>query len=79
MNNKEQILEKINERKAELSSARRSSEKWNSGNTKQFGNSGRTKQFGNSQVSKLKVQSLEKEIKELSDELRKLQFESAKK
>lgn len=64
MNNKELLLEKINEKKAELSRSRRTSESWNPG---------RTKQFGNSQVSKLNVKSLEKEIKDLSDELRKLQ------
>ncbi len=74
MNNKELLLEKINERKAELSKSRRNSESWNSGSTKQYGNSGRTKQFRNTHFSQMNVKALEKEIKELSEELRKLQI-----
>ena len=73
MNDKKLLLEKINEKKAELSKSRRSSQSWNSGSTKQFGNSGRTKQFKNTHFAQMNVKSLEKEIKELSEELRKLQ------
>lgn len=73
MTNKKLLLETINAKKAELSKSRRSSQTWNSGNSKQFGNSGRTKQFKNTHFAQMSVKTLEKEIKELSEELRKLQ------
>jgi len=64
MNEKEVLLKTINEKKAELVSARKGTDTWKSG---------RTQKSGNSQLSVLSVQSLEKEIKSLSEELRKLQ------
>ena len=63
MSEKASILELINEKKGQLSHARRESESWNSG---------RTKTFGINQASKLKVQALEKEINELYEKMRKL-------
>ena len=73
MNDKELLLEQINAKKAELSRSRRTSESWNSGSSKQFGNSGRTKQFRNTHFSQQNAKALEKEIKELSAQLTKLQ------
>ncbi|MEH6457750.1 MAG: hypothetical protein V7749_15585 [Cocleimonas sp.] len=64
MSEKEVLLKTINEKKAELISARKGTDTWKSG---------RTQKSGNSQLSVLSVQSLEKEIKSLSEELRKLQ------
>ena len=64
MNEKELLLNRINERKAQLASSKKGTESWRS--------SGR-KKSGTPQVSKLSVQSLEKEIKSLSEELRILQ------
>jgi hypothetical protein len=64
MNEKELLLNRINEKKTQLASSRKGTESWRS--------NGR-KKSGKSQVSKLSVQSLEKEIKSLSEELRILQ------
>lgn len=63
MSEKASLLEQINEKKGQLSQARRESESWNSG---------RTKTFGINQASKLKTQALEKEINGLYDQVRKL-------
>ncbi len=70
MNEKELLLNKINEKKAQLASSRKGTESWSS--------SGR-KKSGASQVSKFSVQSLEKEIKILSEELRILQNKQTQK
>lgn len=78
MNDKALLLKTINEKKAELAKSRRTSESWNSGSTKQFGNSGRTKQFRNTHFSQMNVKVIEKEIKALSEELRKLQNQTHK-
>ncbi len=64
MNDKKLLLNKINEKKALLASSRKGTESWSSSGTKKP---------GNSHASKLSVQSLEKEIKSLSEELRILQ------
>jgi len=64
MNEKELLLKTLNEKKAELVSSRKGTDTWKSG---------RTQKPGHSQLSVLSVQSLEKEIKSLSEELRKLQ------
>ena len=64
MNEKELLLKTINEKKAQLASSRKGTDTWKSG---------RTVNSGSSQLSVLSVQSLEKEIKSLSEELRKLQ------
>ena len=69
MNEKELLLNKINEKKAQLASSRKGTESWSS--------SGR-KKSGTSQVSKLSVQSLEKEIKILSKELRHFKINKLK-
>ena len=63
-NEKEFLLNKINEKKAQFASSRKGTESWSSSGAKKP---------GVSQVSKLAVQSLEKEIKSLSEELRILQ------
>lgn len=73
MNDKELLLQQINIKKGELSRSRRDSQSWNSGSSKQFGNSGRTKQFKNTHFSQQNAKMLEKEIKELSTQLTKLQ------
>ncbi|WP_299873571.1 hypothetical protein [uncultured Cocleimonas sp.] len=64
MNEKELLLNKINEMKAQLASSRKGTESWSATGTKKS---------GVSQVSKLAVQKLEKDIKSLSEELRILQ------
>jgi len=64
MNEKEALLNKIKEKKSELASSRKGTDTWKTG---------RGQKSGNAQLSVLAVQSLEKEIKSLSDELRKLQ------
>ena len=64
MNEKEVLLKNINEKKTLLASSRKGTDTWKSG---------RTQNSGNSQLSVLSVLSLEKEIKSLSEELRKLQ------
>lgn len=64
MNEKEVLLKSIQEKKSQLASSRKGTDTWKSG---------RGQNSGNAQLSVLAVQSLEKEIKSLSDELRKLQ------
>lgn len=64
MNEKELLLKKINEKKSELASSREGTNTWKKG---------RSHKPGQAQLSVLAVQSLEKEIKRLSDELRILQ------
>lgn len=64
MNEKEAILKTIKEKKSELANSRKGTVTWKSG---------RGQKPGSSQLSVLAVQSLEKEIKSLSDELRILQ------
>jgi hypothetical protein len=64
MNEKEVLLKSINEKKTQLASSRKGTDTWKSG---------RTQKSGSSQLSVLSVLSLEKEIKSLSEELRKLQ------
>ncbi|MEE9309395.1 MAG: hypothetical protein V3U64_00085 [Cocleimonas sp.] len=64
MNEKELLLNSINEKKAQLASSRKGTESWSSRGKKKL---------GTSQASKLSVQALEKEIKNLSEELRILQ------
>jgi len=64
MNEKEVLLNKIKEKKSQLASSRRGTDTWKTG---------RSNMSGHSQLSVLAVQSLEKEIKSLSEELRILQ------
>ena len=64
MNEKELLLNKINEKKAELANSRKGTESWSARGANKV---------GNPHASKLSVQSLEKEIKSLSNELRILQ------
>jgi len=64
MNEKEVLLKTITEKKSQLASSRKGTDTWKSG---------RTNRVGHSQLSVLAVQSLEKEIKALSEELRILQ------
>jgi hypothetical protein len=63
MSEKATLLEQINEKKGQLSHARRESESWNSG---------RTQTFGINQASKQRTNALEKEINELYEKVRKL-------
>ena len=66
MSEKEVLLKTINEKKSQLASSRKGTVTWKSGG--RSNNAG-----GHSQLSVLAVQSLEKEIKSLSEELRILQ------
>lgn len=64
MENKIQLQETIAKKQAQLSDARRESNTWNSG---------KYKTSSNAQVSKIFVQSLEKEIQDLNKELSALE------
>lgn len=64
MNEKEVLLNTIKEKKSQLASSRKGTDTWKSA---------RTNKIGHSQLSVLAVQSLEKEIKSLSEDLRMLQ------
>ena len=63
MDTKQELIEKIREKEAELQRSERESQAWNRG---------RHKSASNAPISKLYVESLRKEIAELRQQLKKL-------